>query len=71
MTYEYEVSITMEAGRLTAAGVNTQHALTQQLNKPLDVIVDAFAQAMYANEIEESEIPDCIYKKVHEEISGR
>lgn len=72
MTYHNNLFvIAMEACRLHAEGVNTPHELTQRLNTPLDVIVEALVEAVYAEQIGDSDIPACIYNKVYEEVSGR
>jgi len=72
MTYHNNLLvIAMEACRLHTEGVNTPHELTQRLNTSLDVIVEALVEAVYAEQIGDSDIPACIYNKVYEEISGR
>lgn len=72
MTYHNNLFvIAMEACRLHLEGVNTPLGLTQRLNTPIDVIVEALVEAVYTEEIGDSDIPTCIYNKVYEEISGR
>ena len=72
MTYHNNLFvIAMEACRLHLEGVNTPLGLTQRLNTPIDVIVEALVEAVYTEEIGDSDIPTCVYNKVYEEISGR
>ncbi len=72
MTYHNEHFVLgMEACRLHTEGINTPQGLTQRLNTPLDIIVEALAELLYVEEIGDSDIPRCIYDKVYEEVTGR
>lgn len=72
MTYHNELFIIgMEACRLHAEENITQQGLKERLNTTIDIIVDAIAELLYAEEIGDSDVPTCIYSKVYDEVSGQ
>ena len=49
----------------------TTQAISQQLELPIDQIVHALAEAVFAEDLCDEDIPECIYSLVYEEVSGK